>query len=159
MRPAMPMTCAAMATLLSLAAAPAGAEALRWTDGAGRVHYGDRASAPPGAAEPVPDRVSAGAVASIPAEDIDAARERARERRQALEEAHAGVAAAQSRLDGAQRRREAGVEPLPGERLGIAGGGARLAPRYFERQAALEAEHRAAKAALDEAVANLNRLR
>ena len=35
-------------------------------------------------------------------------------------------------------RRERGIEPLPGERLGIAGGGSRLAPAYFERQARLE---------------------
>lgn len=152
-------TSLAIAVLLSMAAGPAGAEALRWTDGAGRVHYGDRASAPPGAAAPVPDRASVGAIASLQAEDIDAARERARERRLALEEARDGIVAARSRLEDAQRRRVAGAEPLPGERLGLAGGGARLAPRYFERQAALEAEHHAAQAAFDDAVAALNRLR
>lgn len=38
----------------------------------------------------------------------------------------------------ARRRLELGREPLPGERLGLAGGGSRLSPEYESRIAALE---------------------
>lgn len=40
----------------------------------------------------------------------------------------------QARLRDAQRAFDAGDEPAPGERLGTAGGGSRLAPSYYERR-------------------------
>ena len=41
-------------------------------------------------------------------------------------------------LQKAEAARDAGKEPLPGERLGTAGGGSRLTEAYFERQKSLE---------------------
>lgn len=58
---------------------------------------------------------------------------------------------AQSKLKAAQRAAESGQEPLLGERLGTAGGGARLAPVYFERQERLANELAQARAAFEAA--------
>lgn len=48
-----------------------------------------------------------------------------------------GLSAAQAALAQASAEQDAGKEPLPGERLGTAIGGSRLAPAYFARQEAL----------------------
>jgi len=56
-------------------------------------------------------------------------------------------------------RREAGVEPLPGERSGNVRGGSRLAPSYFERQQALDGEVSAAQRRLEDAYARRNEVR
>jgi len=61
------------------------------------------------------------------------------------------VAEAQARLSRVRERKEAGREPLPGERLGNAGGGSRLTPGYFARQDVLETQLKEAEAALSEA--------
>src|ERR1019366_3417330 len=84
-------------------------------------------------------------------------RERRRER--ALDKAHAEVIAALDALKEAQQRREAGVEPLPGERLGNADGGSRLRRSYFERQQALDREVSAAQERLEQAYARRNEVR
>ncbi|MBI5719548.1 MAG: hypothetical protein HZC37_17910 [Burkholderiales bacterium] len=44
------------------------------------------------------------------------------------------IAAAREDLARARRERDAGTEPLPDERRGMAGGGSRLLPEYFARQ-------------------------
>ena len=49
------------------------------------------------------------------------------------------------------QRRKAGEEPLPGERLGTAGGNSRLTDAYFERQKGLEATVAAAKKRVEDA--------
>ncbi|HYC44215.1 MAG TPA: DUF4124 domain-containing protein [Burkholderiales bacterium] len=46
---------------------------------------------------------------------------------------------ARKQLKAAEAAREAGKEPLPGERLGLAGGGTRLSDAYHQRQKSLEA--------------------
>ena len=45
---------------------------------------------------------------------------------------------AQQALKAAEQARDAGKEPLPGERTGTAGGGSRLNDAYYERQRKLE---------------------
>lgn len=99
--------------------------------------------------------------ASSPAamESPDAVRERVRARLAALERAQADIVEANRALALAVEQRERGAEPLPGERLGTAGGGSRLAPAYFERQAQLEEGVRRARARLDAAYAAKNELR
>lgn len=156
----------ALLLCLGLAALPVSAEILRWTDASGRVHYGDRVPAPASGVEPRPDLAAPPVVASagfspgaLDAEAIEAVRERARERHAALEAAHAAVAAAEAELRAASERRARGVEPLPGERLGMAGGGARLSQPYFERQARLESALHEARARLEQALARRNELR
>jgi hypothetical protein len=57
-----------------------------------------------------------------------------------LDEAQAEIADAERDLTVLRRKLEVGREPLPGERLGTAKGGSRLAPAYEARIASLERE-------------------
>ena len=63
------------------------------------------------------------------------------------------VRAAEHKLAAAKATLEAGREPLPGERTGLAGGGSRLNGTYWERQRQLEASVADAQAGLDRALA------
>ena len=85
----------------------------------------------------------------------------ARQRVQDLDAADAAIKAADQSLKEALERQQAGVEPQPGERLGIVGVGrrSRLTPDYFERQRTLAAEVDAARARLEEAYRQRNQLR
>lgn len=151
-----------VAGLLMAAAlpAPVGAEIYRWADDSGRVHYGDRRAAPAALAEARPDLADDAEPNSRPAiEPPSAVRDRVRARLAALEQAQSGIVDARKALERALEQRERGIEPLPGERLGMAGGGSRLAPAYFERQAMLEEAVRRARAQLDAAQAAKNALR
>ena len=76
-----------------------------------------------------------------------------------MDEAHAEVIAALDALKEAQRQREAGVEPLPGERWGNSRGGTRLAPSYAERLQELDREVSVAQERLEQAYARRNDLR
>jgi hypothetical protein len=76
-----------------------------------------------------------------------------------LERAYAEVVAAQKALDEARRKREEGLEPRPGERIGTVSGKSRLTEAYFERQKALEEEVRAAEQRLAEAYRRWNDLK
>lgn len=83
----------------------------------------------------------------------------ARLRSQSLEAADAGIKAAESSLKEAQERQQAGVEPLPGERVGNALSGSRLRPEYFARQKEIAKAVESAQARLDEAYRLRNELR
>lgn len=61
-------------------------------------------------------------------------------------------AEASASLEAARKAQADGVEPLPGERQGTAGGGARLTPAYEERQRQLAAKTLEAQKALDQAL-------
>lgn len=76
-----------------------------------------------------------------------------------LDDAHAEVLAAERALEDARTRKVAGKDPLPGERLGLSGGGTRLGPAYETRQQALDEAIAAAEARLKEAYAARNALR
>ena len=56
-------------------------------------------------------------------------------------------------LEKAETARETGKEPLPGERIGTAGGASRLTEAYHVRQKRLEEEVHAARKGLDQAQA------
>jgi hypothetical protein len=136
------------------------------TDSSGRVTYSDKPL--PGAAkvervlvEPLdPESAARGEAAREKSRrETDEFQQRERQREQALDKAHAGVIAALDALKETQQRREAGIEPLPGERLGNARGGSRLAPSYFKRQRALDREVSAAEQRLEQAYARRNELR
>ena len=58
---------------------------------------------------------------------------------------------ARKQLQQAEAARDAGKEPLPTERAGIAGGGSRLTEAYFARQKSLEEAVNAARKRLAEA--------
>jgi hypothetical protein len=85
------------------------------------------------------------------------------DRHRAIEDAYAEIIAADEALHDAEARREQGVEPLPGERLGIVGStgaqGSRLDPEYYERQQSLENDVERARARLDEAYRRWNDVR
>jgi len=153
---------AASALLVAMAlAAPASAEIYRWTGADGRVHYGERHAASAAQVEYRPDLASAAEASSSPpaGEPADAVSVRGRARLAALERAQESIVEAGRALERALERQQRGIEPLPGERLGIAGGGSRLAPAYFDRQARLEKDVRLARAQLDAAYAAKNELR
>lgn len=69
----------------------------------------------------------------------------------ALDTATAEVNDAERALAAAKQRLEQGREPLPGERLGLKGGGSRLTPEYQARVAALERDVATAEARLKRA--------
>jgi hypothetical protein len=68
-----------------------------------------------------------------------------------LDAAMAEVSAAERDLAVMRRKLELGREPLPGERLGLKGGGTRLSPEYEARVGELEREVSAAEARLKRA--------
>jgi hypothetical protein len=76
-----------------------------------------------------------------------------------LDRAYDELVAAQAALEQAQRAREAGIEPQPGERLGTVGGHSRLGEEYWERQKRLEADVELARQRLDETIARWNAVR
>jgi hypothetical protein len=61
------------------------------------------------------------------------------------------VEEARRQLQQAETARDAGREPLPGERVGLAGGGSRLTEAYAERQKNLEDAVRAARKRFEDA--------
>ncbi len=77
----------------------------------------------------------------------------------AIDAAVKEIAAAESDLEAAKRRLELGREPLPGERLGLAGGGSRLSPEYEARIAGLERDVASAEARVQKAHAARNTAR
>jgi hypothetical protein len=76
-----------------------------------------------------------------------------------LEAAMAEINAAERELAVARRKLELGREPLPGERLGLKGGGSRLSPEYEARVGDLEKEVSAAEARLKRAYEARNAMR
>lgn len=80
-------------------------------------------------------------------------------RQKTLDEANSDVIRAEMLLEDAQKRRKAGIEPLPGERTANAGGGSRLNESYWARQQRLEKEVAQAEAALKRASAERDALR
>src|SRR5215472_12436119 len=77
--------------------------------------------------------------------------ELAETRRAELAEADAEIREATRVLREAEDRQKQGVEPLPGERLGMVGGNSRLSEAYFSRQQDLATEVDMARARLNEA--------
>lgn len=69
------------------------------------------------------------------------------------------MTAAETALIRAERYRDAGAEPLPGERVGNVNGTSRLRPEYFARQRGLERALQDARLRMDRAVAEDSRSR
>lgn len=75
------------------------------------------------------------------------------------DDAQADVIRAEMLLDDARKRMEAGVEPLPGERIGTASGGSRLSDDYHARQKRLAEEVAVAENVLKKSIAERDALR
>jgi hypothetical protein len=88
---------------------------------------------------------------SVPRSEPRFSSEVAVTRRADLAAADAEIREATLALRNAEERQTQGVEPLPGERLGMVGGNSRLSESYFERQQVLANEVDMARARLDEA--------
>jgi hypothetical protein len=117
----------------------------------GRVIYGEQPQ--PGAREVTKATVDVGdtGVSPVAPGDVQRVRARARERTRALDDSLTALRIAEADLRAAEMEREAGIEPLPGERLGIVGPGSRLTDAYWERQQMLEERVARARERLDEA--------
>jgi len=83
----------------------------------------------------------------------------AADRSQSIDAAMTEIRDAERELTVARRKLEAGREPLPGERLGTAGGRSRLSPEYESRIAELEREVETADARVKRAYEARNALR
>jgi uncharacterized protein DUF4124 len=103
----------------------------------GRVVYGDKPDPAAVKSEPIkPDTSKIGVVPPTARETATLNElERARLKR---EGGDSMTRTAEEALQKAEAAREAGKEPLPGERLGTAGGSSRLTDDYFKRQKKLE---------------------
>ena len=117
----------------------------------GRVIYGEEPQ--PGARKVTKENVDVddSGVEPVAPSDVQRARERARERTRALDDSLTALRIAEAELRAAEMEREAGIEPLPGERLGIVGPGSRLSDAYWERQQMLDERVARAQQRLDEA--------
>ncbi|MDH4095043.1 MAG: DUF4124 domain-containing protein [Betaproteobacteria bacterium] len=117
----------------------------------GRVVYGDRPAQGAAKVEEIQSDTSKGGLGgpATPSEK-QVLKELEKERLQ-RESAQEKVRAAEQKLKDAQAARDNGKEPLPGERIGTAGGASRLNDAYFERQRMLEEAVWKAQRELDEA--------
>lgn len=126
----------------------------------GQVIYSERPQSGARTVEKSVVNIDDTGVRSISREAIEGANQRARKRSQALDEVTKAVQIAETRLRAAEAEREAGREPLPGERLGIVGSdsgtlgpgpGTRLTEGYFQRQQMLEEHVENARRSLESA--------
>ena len=149
------MKWAACAIVLALVAGAACAQGVyRSVMPDGRVIYGDKPA--PGAKESRQVDVSSPNIATpVPAGEVSSPTSQ----RQALDAADDQVKSARQELDSARAALEAGREPQPGERIGIAGGGSRLNEAYQQRIKGLEDAVAAAQKRLDDAQTARNAVR
>ena len=137
-----------LAVLLAL---PAAAQTLyKSTMPDGRVVYGDKPA--PGAAnveETRPDTSKGGFGGTTPREAAALKQlEKGRQQREVTDDRSSN---AEKALSSAEAARDAGKEPLPGERIGTVSGASRLTDAYFQRQKSLEENVEKARRNLDQA--------
>ncbi len=145
------------AVLLALACAAGAQTVYKYTDPNGRTVYTDDPKAGNGTAQRIDAPPPPGAAPAKPAElsELDKKLLRdARRRAELLDRATDDIVTASRALRETEERREQGIEPLEGERIGR-----RFRPEYWQRQHALEREVQAARAALGEALKRRNALR
>lgn len=113
----------------------------------GSIVYGDKPA--PGAKEVKP--------VTLPAPNIVAPAQQSKppaaSRQPAADSADDQVRSAERELQQAKAALETGREPLPGERVGTAGGASRLTEDYFQRIKSLENSVAGAQKKLDDALA------
>lgn len=119
----------------------------------GRVIYSEQPQPDARTVEKPVINVNDTGVQPVSREAVEEANRRASKRSQALDEVSREVQSAEVDLRAAENEREAGREPLPGERLGIVGPGigTRLTEEYFQRQQMLEERVEKARKRLENA--------
>jgi len=138
--------------LVALLALPAAAQTLyKSTMPDGRIVYGDKPA--PGAAKVEESKIepSSKGLGGSTARETEALKELEKSRGK-REASGAKLQAAEEALRQAEAARAAGTEPLPGERVGTAGGASRLNDAYYARQKKLND-------AVENAQRNLDQLR
>ena len=143
--------------LLAVASGAYGQPLYKSTMPDGRVVYGEKPE--PGARQVdkvVPPPAQTGNTVLTPAErqKLD---QRLKQRSTQDEAQQRRLQAAYEQLKKAEAAREAGKEPLPGERLGTATGASRLTDEYWARQKSLEAAVEAARKQVEQAELALRR--
>ncbi|MGH8703093.1 MAG: DUF4124 domain-containing protein [Burkholderiales bacterium] len=103
----------------------------------GRIVYGDKPAPDAVKVEETRPDVSKGGIGGTTAREQEALKEMEKARLQ-REAGQDKVQAAEQALRNAEAARAAGKEPLPGERIGTAGGASRLSEAYDDRQRKLE---------------------
>jgi hypothetical protein len=125
-----------------IAAMPASAQPVfKSTMPDGSVVYGEKPAAGATRVETLDLPTSKSGIGGITAEEKARAEQYARERAAAAATAVASqrkLDEARDQLRQAEAARDAGKEPLPTERMGLAGGGSRLTEAYHARQKRLE---------------------
>jgi hypothetical protein len=150
MRPILFLTGAILGAALAVAPAGWARTVYKSVMPDGRVIYGEQPQ--PGARKVTKSTVDVGDTGVKPVSPgaVQSASERARERTRALDDSLTAMRIAEADLRAAEMEREAGIEPLPGERLGIVGPGSRLTDTYWERQQMLEERVARARDRLDQ---------
>ena len=117
----------------------------------GRVVYGDKPDPKAVKVEPITPDTSKGGIGGVTTPGESQALRQMQGAREAREGAEARIQKAQKALADAEAARAAGVEPLPGERIGTSGGASRLTESYDARQRQLEQAVEKAQRDLDAA--------
>jgi hypothetical protein len=150
-----PMIAVLLAAVLLTASVSSQAQGVyKYTDKNGRVVYTDDPKAGGGHAQPVED---AGMSIPSPSTSTPEARrllEQAGRRDAELDRATGDIASAHAALREAEERKQAGIEPIEGERQGR-----RFRPEYWQRQQALQRDVDVSRAQLEDALARRNALR
>ena len=146
--------------LLAVSGVPvAGAQTVyKYTDPKGGTVYTDDPKAAPGRAQKLDIPAQGNAGSAPPATKLSEAERRtltdAERRSAALDRATDDIISSSRALREAEERRERGIEPLEGERMGR-----RFRPEYWQRRQSEALEVAAARARLDDALARRNALR
>lgn len=116
----------------------------------GRIVYGDKPAPDAVKVEETRPDISKGGLGGTTQREQDALKEleRARLQREGGQEL---VRSAEQALKNAEAARAAGKEPLPGERIGTAGGASRLNETYYDRQRKLDEDVEKARRELEKA--------
>jgi hypothetical protein len=124
--------------ILALLAQPAAAQVLyKSTMPDGRIVYGDKPAPDAVKVEETRPDISKRGIGGATPREQEALRELEKSRTQ-REAAQQRVQSADQALRNAEAARAAGKEPLPGERIGTAGGASRLSDSYYDRQRKLD---------------------
>lgn len=117
----------------------------------GRVVYGDKPDPAAVKVEPITPDTSKGGLGGATTPGESQTLRQLQGSRESRERAVTRMQAAQKALEDAEAARAAGKEPLPGERIGTAGGASRLTEAYDARQRQLEQAVENARRDLDAA--------
>src|SRR5688572_8543827 len=137
-----PLIYCAIAALVLSASAAAAQQVFKSTMPDGRIVYGEKPA--PGAAkvETIETPPAKAGIGSALTPEEKARAEALTKQRQQTETAQVAkeqqLTQARAAVKEAEVALEKGKEPLPGERMGLAGGGSRLSEAYFARQKSLE---------------------